>query len=96
MITDHKKNENLVVLDVRSNKEYKNSHIPNAVNIELNKNYFKLIKLLDKSISYIVYSKFAMESKEAVMIMKDLEFERVLLLGKGFIGWEKMGLPIEK
>ena len=87
----------LVILDVRSKEEFENNHIPDAINIDFcNKNFFEILKLLDKSKVYLVYSKSGMLSEEAVMMMKELKFERFHNMKKGIIGWEKSGYPLKK
>ncbi len=97
MFEEFKGKDELVILDVRSKEEFENSHIPDAINIELfNKNFYEILKTLDKSRIYLVYCKSGMDSKEAVMMMNKLEFERVHIMEEGIIGWEKSGYPLVK
>jgi rhodanese-related sulfurtransferase len=94
---EFKGKEELIILDIRSEEEFENNHIPDAINIDFyNKNFYRILKLLDKSKIYLVYCKSGMLSEEAVMMMKELDFERVHNMEKGIIGWEKSGYPLMK
>jgi rhodanese-related sulfurtransferase len=94
---EFKGKDELVILDVRSKEEFENNHIPDAINIDFcNKNFYRILKLLDKSKIYLVYCKSGMFSEETVMMMKELDFERVHNMEKGIIGWEKSGYPLMK
>jgi rhodanese-related sulfurtransferase len=97
MIEKYKGSDKLVIFDIRSKEEFENSQIPDAINIDFyNKNFYKILKLLDRSKIYLVYCKSGMDSEEAVMMMKELDFERVHNMEKGIIVWEKSGYPLMK
>ena len=97
LFKEFKGKDELVILDVRSKEEFENNHIPDAINIDFfNKDFFRILKLLDKSKIYLVYCKSGMFSEKAVMMMKELDFERVHNMETGIIGWEKSGYPLVK
>ena len=94
---EFKGKDELVILDIRSKEEFENNHIPDAINIDFcSKSFYRILKLLDRSKMYLVYCKSGMFSEEAVIMMKELDFERVYNLQKGIIGWEKSGYPLLK
>ena len=97
LFKEYKGKDELVILDVRSEEEFENNHIPDAINIDFfNKDFYGILKLLDRSRMYLVYCKSGMFSEKAVMMMKELGFERVHNMEKGIIGWEKSGYPLVK
>ncbi|MCD4697391.1 MAG: DUF1573 domain-containing protein [Bacteroidales bacterium] len=97
MIKKYKGSDELVILDVRTKEEFEKSHIPDAINIEFrNESLFGILKILDRSRIYLLYSKSGMDSKEAVMMMKDLKFEKSFNMINGITGWEKSGYPLVK
>ena len=97
MIKKYKGSDELVILDVRTKEEFEKSHIPDAINIDIHrKNFYKILKILDRSRIYLLYSKSGMDSKEAVMMMKDLKFEKSFNMINGITGWEKSGYPLVK
>jgi rhodanese-related sulfurtransferase len=94
---EFRRKDELVILDIRSKEEFENSHIPDAINIDFcNKEFYRILRLLDKSKMYLVYCKSGTDSEEAVMMMKELDFERVHNMEKGIIVWEKSGYPLMK
>jgi rhodanese-related sulfurtransferase len=95
MIKEYKGSDKLVIIDLRSEKEFKLKHIPDAINIEFNKNYLNIVRILNKNKIFILYSDDNMLSKEAVIKMKELDFEEAFYLENGIIGWEKNGLPLD-
>ncbi len=97
MIEEYKGSDKLIILDVRTKEDFDNGHIPGAINIDIHsKSFFRILKLLDRSRIYMVYCKSGRDSEEAVMMMKDLEFEKTFHMINGIIGWEKSGLTLVK
>lgn len=89
------KAKNVVVLDVRPEKEFNNGHIPGAINIpaeELSKRSAKL----PKNKEYVAYCRgpFCVFADEAVSLLTKKGFKAKRLI-EGFPDWKLKGLPVE-
>lgn len=79
-----KKNENVVLLDVRSSQEFNEGHLINAINIplyELENRVENRIK--DKNTIIIAYCSAGIRSKKAVKILKKLKYSNVFNIKEG-------------
>ncbi|MEQ2006045.1 MAG: ThuA domain-containing protein [Limisphaerales bacterium] len=87
----------LTVLDVRTADEFKDGHIPGAVNLDvLDAGFEKQVGALDKSKTYLVHCAAGRRSANAAEQMKALGFKSVVDLAPGFNGWKAAGKPVEK
>jgi rhodanese-related sulfurtransferase len=85
------------VLDVRTAKEFSASHMPGAINIDVNAPDFEQkIAALDKSKTYLVHCAAGGRSAKACGKMSQLNFPNLYNLQGGFKAWEKAGQPTEK
>jgi len=92
-----KENPNIVVLDVRTEDEFKSGHIPGAKNLSiLSPDFAKQLAALDKSKTYLVHCAAGHRSARACLAMDEQKFTSILHLNEGFKAWEKAGKPIEK
>ena len=83
---------NLVILDVRTEKEYDASHIEKAVNIDFYSPTFKReLGKLDKTKSYLIYCRSGNRSSETRIIMKELGFRNIAYITGGILKWENEG-----
>ena len=90
-------NHQNLVLDVRTEKEFKAGHIPGAINIDVNGPEFeRKIAKLDKSKTYLVHCAAGVRSAKACKKLTGAGFMDLYDLAPGFRGWEKAGKPIEK
>jgi len=85
-----KKNTDIILLDVRSNQEYKEDHLENSVNIPL----FNLEKemthmLKDKTKTIIVYCTSGARSKTAKDVLERAGYKDVYNLKNGLYGYDK-------
>lgn len=82
--------DNAVVLDVRTEDEFDNGYIPNAINIDIyeGQGFISKVEQLDKSKSYYVYCRSGNRSGQACAIMNQLGFEKAYNLVGGIIEWE--------
>lgn len=79
------KNE-IVIIDVRSNEEYNEKHIPNAINIPLDK-LENEAKTFDKNKFYVTAcGKGGSRSAVGAEKLKQMKF-KALWLGGGTFGW---------
>ena len=91
----YKNSDKLVVLDVRTPKDYENGCIPRALNFDVQDNNFsKIIQLLDRSKLYIVYCKSGIRSEEAITIMSNLGFKNLYHMNEGMDGWKENRLEV--
>jgi phage shock protein E len=86
-----------VVLDVRTEKEFKGGHIPGAINLDFQSPDFqKKVAELDKSKTYLVHCAGGVRSAKACTAMDKIAFTNLVNLEPGFRAWEKAGKPVVK
>jgi len=81
---------NAVILDVRTEEEWNDGIIPNAINIDIYKGqgFIYAVEELDKSKNYYVYCKAGGRSEQACNIMNQLGFENTYNLIGGIMQWK--------
>ena len=81
--------ENAFLLDVRSEEEYEESHIPDSklLNIRNPQLFMDGLKDLDKSKNYYVYCHSGVRSVQACQVMKSFGFENLNNLLGGISEW---------
>ena len=81
---------NVIVLDVRTEDEFGEGNIPNAINIDIYKGQGFVYKLeeLDKTKTYYVYCRSGARSGQACKIMNELGFEKAYNLTGGILAWQ--------
>ncbi len=91
-----KKDPKIVVVDLRTPKEFAAGHIKGAININMNDKAFaaKLGKL-DRKKTYLMHCRSGGRSSASLPVWKRLGFENVLHLASGTLGWEKAGQKLE-
>jgi phage shock protein E len=90
-------NTNVVVLDVRTPREFESGHIKGATNINFNdKDFAKKIGALDKNKTYIIHCAAGGRSGKACEQIKTLDFKNMLHMNEGFNKWKEAGKPVEK
>lgn len=94
-LLDRMKSRNVVLLDVRPVKEFKNGHIPGAMNVPLDELSDRL-KKLPKTKEYIAYCRgsFCVFADEAVHLLTQKGY-KAKRLEQGFSDWKVKGLPVE-
>lgn len=80
---------NAVILDVRTEDEWNEGIIPDAINIDIYKGqgFIYEVEELDKSKNYYVYCKAGGRSQQACDIMNQLGFENTYNLVGGILQW---------
>lgn len=92
-----KDTNNVVVLDVRSKKEFDAGHVPGATNIDVNATDFEQrVAKLDRKKTYLVHCAAGVRSVKAANKMADLDFAKLINFGGGYRAWEKAGNKGEK
>jgi rhodanese-related sulfurtransferase len=86
--------DNAVIIDVRTEAEFKEGHIINAMNIDFdNTNEFNTqIDKLDKNVKYLIYCRSGNRSTQALSIMQNKGFQNVLNLKGGINAWTEAGM----
>lgn len=80
--------EDIVILDVRTKKEYSMGHIENAINIpidELREN----LSMLDKNSSIVIYCRQSYRSYLAYRILKNSGFKNIWNLNGSYLSWQR-------
>lgn len=84
------KDDNAVILDVRTEDEVADGYIPNMVNIDIRmgQGFLNEVEKLDKSKNYYVYCRSGARSAQACGIMTEMGFETTYNLLGGFMEWD--------
>jgi len=84
--------KDVVLLDVRTPDEFCQSHIPDALNFDVQSDYFTAdVSGLDKSKSYAVYCRSGKRSVLASEVLDQIGVTNVYNLTGGIIEWVEAG-----
>ena len=88
-VSQFEADENAVILDVRTEAEFSEGIIANAINIDIQRgqDFVTEIEALDKNKNYYVYCRSGMRSAKACDIMNQLGFDNTYNLIGGFMNW---------
>ncbi|GAB1463776.1 rhodanese-like domain-containing protein [Pedobacter sp.] len=85
---DRKLKKDIQLVDVRTEKEYKEKHIADAVNVDVEKpNFEDAAQTLDKNQPVYVYCRTGKRSSKAAHKLKSLGFTKVYDLKGGITSW---------
>lgn len=92
------KDDNKVVLDVRTAQEYAEGKIAGSKNLDVLKTdlFTTSIQKLDKEKTYYVICRSGSRSLKAANQMKEAGFENVINVKGGMQAWEAANFPTEK
>jgi rhodanese-related sulfurtransferase len=77
------------VLDVRSKSEFNGGALPKAVNISIGDEAFDAkVTALDKTKPVLVYCAGGFRSRKAVARLKDIGFENIQHIHRGYMSWK--------
>ena len=84
------KEDNAVILDVRTPEEVDEGYIPDSINIDIytGQKFLKEIEKLDKSRNYYVYCRTGNRSGQACSLMEGMGFKNAYNLMGGITEWE--------
>jgi len=95
MIMDNDGNPDFVIIDVRSESEFTENHIGNAILIPNNSpDIEKVLSNLDKNKTYLLYCLYGGRSSSMLRKMRKLDFEKVYNLDGGIIDWKDEGFEV--
>ena len=87
--------DEFVILDVRTEEEYSNGYIENAINLNFyDTNFKKMLKLMDKQKTYLVYCQSGIRSKKTVDFMSEMGYKKIYHMHEGIAGWEAMQMKL--
>lgn len=82
-------NPSVVILDVRTEQEYKDGHLDGALLMDVQKDDFiQQLAKLDKNKTYLVYCKSGRRSAKALEVLGAQGFPRGYHLEGGFLNWK--------
>jgi rhodanese-related sulfurtransferase len=85
----------LVILDVRTQEEFDEGHIEDAVMLDFYRDDFaQELAKFDADVPYVLYCRSGNRSSQARAIMTDLDFGSVEDVDGGIVDWQEAGLPI--
>jgi len=88
-------NTNSILIDVRTNSEYKNAHIPDAGNLNFYAlNFRKRLNLLPRNQPIYLYCNTGYRSEKAAEILIKNGYTDVFNLQHGIMEWELLNLPV--
>ena len=88
-----------LLLDVREPDEYKNGHLPGAINIPRGLLEFRLSNdpaLEDRGRRVVLYCKTSGRAALAAQSMREMGYLNVQSIAGGFDAWEQAGKPVVK
>lgn len=92
-----KAKEDVVIVDVRTEEEFAEGHIPRAININFFDPYFKeKIEKLEKNKRYVIYCRSGARALKAINMFKEKGFKNLYLLEGSFNIWLQKNFPVEK
>ncbi|MCV6604804.1 MAG: rhodanese-like domain-containing protein, partial [Porticoccaceae bacterium] len=90
-------NSGLVILDIRTAKEFIEGHIAGAVNIDYYSDDFRQsLAALDKGKTYLVHCRSGGRSGRSLKLFNELGFEKVIHLDGGIKAWKSEKLPLSE
>ena len=90
------KQENVVILDVRTPEEYAAGHLQTAKLInKYDPDFAEQINALDRNKTYLIYCKAGGRSAETTKMMTELGFKNIYDATEGFESLKNAGVPAE-
>ncbi|WP_299257390.1 rhodanese-like domain-containing protein [uncultured Aquimarina sp.] len=84
------KDNNAIILDVRTEEEVEDGFIPNMLNLDIRmgQGFLDEVEKLDKSKNYYVYCRSGARSAQACTLMNQMGFGTTYNLIGGFMNWD--------
>jgi rhodanese-related sulfurtransferase len=90
------RNERVVYLDVREPSEWNLGHLPQAIHLPRGNIETKVEGIIDRSQKVVVYCARGNRSALAALTMKQMGYENVSSMARGFLGWAEINGEIEE
>ncbi|MEG6503317.1 MULTISPECIES: rhodanese-like domain-containing protein [unclassified Desulfovibrio] len=89
--------QGLIIVDVRTPAEFRDGHLPGAVNIDYFGGPFETqIAALPKDAPVLLYCRTGNRSAGAYTSMQQAGIGNILHMNEGISVWQQRGLPVEK
>ena len=89
------KDENIILIDVRTKEEIIEASIENSIHIDYYDDSFKSqLETLDKEKTFYIYCRSGNRSMKTLHYMKEIGYEKVYNLNGGIIAWQELGFPV--
>lgn len=89
-------NKDIVILDVRTPKEYGSGHLKNAQHIDFYlPDFSNRLQALNPNKTYLVYCAVGGRSRKAAQMMAEMGFRKVYNASEGFPALKESGIPAE-
>jgi rhodanese-related sulfurtransferase len=84
------KNNDVQLIDVRTEREYNSGHIKSAINVDVfnRKAFVKYFKKLDQNKPVYLYCRSGNRSQTAAKLLVELSFKEIYDLKGGFNNWK--------
>lgn len=90
-----KEHPEVIIVDIRTPKEFTKGHIALAQNINFWGDEFKAeLAKLDRNTTYLFHCRSGGRSTQSLAVWKELGFTKLYHLDSGFIEWTESGLPV--
>lgn len=90
LIREHQTSKDLIILDVRTPKEYSGERLDGALHIDFwGEGFVDSVSKLDRGKIYLVYCASGVRSKKAMNKMGELGFKQVYNLRGGIWAWKR-------
>jgi sulfur-carrier protein adenylyltransferase/sulfurtransferase len=89
------RDERVVYLDVREPNEWNLGRLPHAVHLPRGNLETKIEALIDRSQKVVIYCARGNRSALAALTMKQMGYENVASMARGFLGWADSGGEVE-
>jgi phage shock protein E len=87
----------VVILDIRTPREFKVGHIPGAMNVDYRgRDFEERLAQLDRDQTYVMHCAVGGRSVRALEIFKEHGFRNVHHLRSGFEGWRAAGKEVQR
>ncbi|MBS3739739.1 rhodanese-like domain-containing protein [Mesohalobacter halotolerans] len=86
--------QDLILLDTRAKKEFRVSHLKNAIWVGYDNFDIKKVKQLDKNTEIVVYCSIGVRSEQIGEQLKAMGFKNINNLYGGIFEWSNQGYPV--
>ena len=95
LLDRHRGDPNVVLLDVRTPKEFEDGHIQGALLLDYHSSdYVERLKALDRGKTYLIYCRSGNRSGKSLAIFSKMGFRRAYHMDTGLIGWSREKYPL--
>ncbi len=95
LLDRHQGDPDVVLLDIRTPKEFKDGHIEKALLLDYYASDFvDRLKALDRDKTYLIYCRSGNRSAKSLAIFEKLGFHRAYHMDSGVVGWSREKYPL--